>query len=1407
MEEIYELTNPQKSIYLTEQYFQNTTINNICGSVLIRQKVNLKLLNTAINFFVKNNDSFKLRFKLEDTKLVQYFTKDEFYNFEVININDESQIENLAKKEVNTKFDLFNSRLFEFKLFKLPSGFGGFIINAHHIISDAATLSMLAVEIIQNYSKLLKNETIESKPYSYVDYINSENKYLKSSRFEKDKLYWDEVLDVLPDVASFIPQNTENTDTPSAKREEFPLDLALVNEIKKYCTQNHISMYNFLIGIYAIYLGKINNMEVFTIGTPVLNRTTSAEKQTAGMFINTSLLKIDISENIPFKEFLQNIATETIGMLKHQKYNYQYILNDVRQKDKSIPNLYDVLLSYQVTKATDSNLDVPYSAKWYGTDFIANSLNVHFHDIDNTGSLIVEYDYKSSKISSSEIKKMHNRIIEMFKQVLSNENIQISDFEIVTADEKEQLINTFNKTNYDYPKDKTLFELFEEQVKLTPNRTALVFGENKLTYKELNEKANSLAHYLRNHNIENNSIVGIMINRSLEMIIAILAVLKSGGAYIPIDPDYPSDRIDYVLENSNCSIVLTSRKLFDKIKIDCKKVDINLSNHSIYNLPKDNLPSISKPQDLSYLIYTSGSTGKPKGVMLTQQALVNLTYYCNNNIPYLRDREHISIVSITSVSFDIFIFETLISLQRGLKLVIANSNEQTIPSCLNSLIEKENIQAIQTTPSRMQLFYQHIKDIPKLRNLKYITLAGEPLSIVLKNNLLELTHGKIFNGYGPSETTIFSTLTDVTNQKEITIGKPLYNTQIYILDKNLKPCPIGVSGEIYIAGDGVGLGYMQNSVLTKKSFITNPFSETSPIMYKTGDTGIYKKNGEIMCQGRIDYQVKMRGLRIELEEIEKVMLDYPSIHNCVVMKKVSSKNHEFLCAYYTSDETISENELRASLRKKLPNYMIPKYFVKLDTLPYTPNGKIDKKKLPTPSLSVKHKEIVEPKTTIELEICESIKNMISNKQISIKDNFFDDLNFDSLNTMELSSYLYKYNVSIQDISDYPTVESLANKIEKNLKVSHFENTLPKIDIKNEKFNFDLSNILLTGSLGFLGMHILKELLLCDKVNSVYLLVRNKSNVNYEERFNKTLNYYFKDSLENEAKNKVKLILGDFINDNLGIEESEYKKLTKKITTAIHCGANVKHFGRFQNFMDSNVKGTQNIIDFCELSNAKLAHISTISIGGYENNPDSILSENTFNINQVFNNHVYMITKYLAEYHVLLAINNDKLKAKIFRMGNIMPRYLDNIFQTNVKDNAMFNRLKTITKLGKITKEYENVIVDFSPVDLCANAITTILQHPSEQTIYHIFNNNRISLKNLFELAKIKLKHVKQNDFIKEVQDMKSPLASYLLDDIQNSNTYLTPAVNDLTISLLKKQGFSWNNLDTNYINNLTQFFQ
>lgn len=1406
---LYDLTNPQKSIYYTEEYYKDTNINNIGGPITIFQPIDFDKLILAIKQTIKQNDGCRIMLSNNNKKISQYVSNYKDFSIEIVDVASEIELNMLTRKVISNPLFTYNSYLFKFVVFRFPDNHGGFIINMHHIISDSWTLGIVINEIIDNYSICLKNENFTQKDttlYSYTNYILAEQNYKLSNKYSKDKAYWGTVFSTIPNIATIPCTNCDTISNSSLKalREEISIPSDLLNNIKEYCNRKNISLFNFFTGIFSVYISKVSNLEDFCIGTPILNRSNYKEKNTVGMFINTLPIRININNSLSFEEFLNSLSKNTMSLLRHQKYSYQNIIEDLRKKQNNLFGLYNIMISYQITKMNSSQDDIPHKTSWCFNNTMKDDIDIHIFDLNDTGELNIAYDYKVDKYSSQDMKKIHNRILELIFQVLNNENIKISDFEIVTPDEKNQLINNFNKTNFDYPKNKTISELFEEQVKLTPNNTALVFENKSLTFKELNEKANSLAYFLRKKQIKNNCIVGIMVNRSLEMIVGILGVLKSGGAYIPIDPDYPSQRIDYILENSNTTIVLTSPKLLDKININCEKIDISLSNKDIYNLPKENLTQISKPNDLSYLIYTSGSTGKPKGVMLTQKALVNLTYYCNDAIPYLKNREYISIVSVTSVSFDIFIFETLISLQRGIKLVIANSNEQNIPNSLNSLIEKENIQAIQTTPSRMQLFYQHINDIPNLCNLKYITLAGEPLSIVLKNNLLKLTHGKIFNGYGPSETTVFSTLTDVTNKQEITIGKPLANTQIYILDNNLKPCPIGVAGEIYIAGDGVSLGYMKNPILTKRSFIPNPFKKDT-IMYKTGDLGLFKKNGEIICLGRVDFQIKMRGLRIELEEIENVMLEFKPINNCVVAKKVSNENHEFLCAYYTSYETIFENDLKAILRKKLPNYMIPKYFVKLDSLPYTPNGKIDKNKLPLPLFNLNNKEIIKPKTTIELEICEIVKNIVSHKKISIKDNFFDDLNFDSLNTMELSSYLYKYDVSIQDINDYPTIEELANKIEKHLKFSHFENTLPKIDIKNEHFDFDLTNILLTGSLGFLGIHILKELLLCEKVNTIYLLIRNKPNLGYKERFNKTLNYYFKDNLENEVKKKVKLISGDFESDNLGVEDNEYKKLTKKISTVIHCGANVKHYGKFKNFIDANVKGTQNIIDFCEESNAKLAHISTISIGGYESDINRMLTENTFNINQVFNNHVYMISKYLAEYHVLLAINNDKIKAKIFRLGNIMPRYVDNIFQLNAKDNAMFSRLKTITKLGKITDTYENLEVDFSPVDLCANAITTILQNPSEQTIYHIYNNNKISLMKFFKLAKINLAHTEQNDFTEQIQNMKTPFASYLLDDIQNSNTHLTPAKNDLTTSLLKKEGFFWNNIDTNYINKLVEF--
>ncbi len=1027
---LYELTNPQKNIYFMEQYFKNTAINNICGSLIIKQEVDLKLLNSAINHFIKNNDSFKLRFTLVGSEIKQYFTEDKDYEFEIININNVNQVKEYAKKMVSTPFDLFNSRIFDFKLFKLSNDFGGFIVNVHHIISDAATFSLMGREIIQIYSKLLKNEIIIPKTYSYIDYINSEKEYLKSSRFQKDKTYWNDLLTPLPEIATIGPNNsTNNINDIRAKRKEFILDEKLVDKIKDYCTQNKISFYNFLVGIYSIYIGRINNMDIFTLGTPVLNRKNFAERHTSGMFISTSLLKIDMSNNPTFAEFVKNIAINSMKMLRHQKYNYQYIIEDIRAKDNTIANLYDILISYQITQATDKSLDVPYSTKWYGTDFIGSTLEIHFHDNDDTHNLLIEYDYQIAKLSCTDIINMHNRILNIISQVLKNSNIEINNIDIVTPDEKNELIYNLNETDLKYDKNIPIIKYFEKQAELIPDEAALIFAGKKMTYKELNEKANSLAYELRANGVTNNTIIGIMAERSFEVIIAILAVLKSGGCYIPIDPEYPQDRISYMLSDSKAAILLTNNN--HSINTTAKIINIKLDNN-IYKSNKENIKNISKPEDLSYLIYTSGSTGIPKGVMLTQKNLSNFYHAMKSQIKYLKDGKKHNIISTTTVSFDIFIFETIISLSRGLTLFMTNENEQKITSKLEQIIKENKIEIIQTTPSVMKFHLNSIKNKKDLKSLKYIMLAGEPLSEIIVNKLKEIIPGvTVYNGYGPSETTIFSSVKDVSNIEKITIGRPIANTQIYILDRTQKILPQGIIGEIYISGDGVGKGYINKKEQTEKIFIKNPFKKDK-IMYKTGDLGAFDKNGEIICYGRIDNQVKIKGLRIELEEIEKQLLSIYNISNAIVIKK-EINGKDVLCAYYTPKGPVDEDIVKTILQNKLPQYMLPQFFIKLEKIPYTPNGKIDKKALPMPKIQKKHKEKLEIRNNIDKELMKIIGKMLNAENINLSDTILD-LGGDSLTAITLSTkILSKFNVeiNIKDILSKYTIKDISKYIKEN----------------------------------------------------------------------------------------------------------------------------------------------------------------------------------------------------------------------------------------------------------------------------------------------------------------------------------------------------------------------------------------
>ena len=1025
------LTNAQKSIWVTEQYYRGSSINNICGSAVIQEKVDFDKLEESIKLVCKKHDNFWLEFKLVDGEVKQVLSERKKIQIDAINIAGQNDLENEINKISRTTFKLENSKLFKFYIFKFKDGKGAFVLNIHHLISDAWTLALICNEIIKTYSALKQNKEIQEKAiYSYIDYIKSEKEYQKSEKFEKDKKYWEERFQNIPEVATIPGSIKEKNDTnnPDGERKQYQIEKKDIAKIKEYCKENRISLYNFFMAVYAIYIGEIAGLDEFVIGTPILNRTNFKEKQAAGMFINMAPFKINMDEKIGFQEFVKNIATDSMDMLKHQKYSYQALIENLRKRDKNIPNLYNILLSYQITNAQQTEGDVKYKTEWTFNGCCAEDIDIQIYDLNDTGSLNVAYDYKTSKYAEKDIEAIHKRILNIINQVIGTKNILLKDIDIVTVEEKEKLLVEFNNTDLEYDENIPFIKYFEEQAEKTPDEIAIVFENKKMTYRELNEKANSLAYLLRENEVTNNTVVGILLERSFEMLISMLAVLKSGGSYIPIASDYPKDRIEYMLEDSEATIILTSQ---NRRNLADKKL-INVKDKKIYEEHKENLENISKPEDLSYLIYTSGSTGTPKGVMLKQKNLSNFYNSMKNIIEYLKDGKNHKILSITTVSFDIFAFETLMSLTSGLTVYLTSENGQKMTSEIERIIKENSVEIMQTTPSVMKFHLENLNNKDSLKSLKYIMLAGEPLSKSLVDKIKEIVPDvTIYNGYGPSETTIFSAVGNATNQEEVTIGTPINNTQIYILNKNKKVLPQGTRGELYISGDGVGKGYMNKEEQTNSNFIPNPFI-AGKIMYKVGDLGSFDDKGEITCYGRVDNQVKIRGLRIELQEIEKRIQSVYNIHDCVVVKKVV-KGKDALCAYYVERGHVIKSVLKSVLYSKLPEYMVPQYFVKMDQLPHTPNGKVDRKALPDPVIDEKELEIVKPRNAIDKELIKIIEKMLQVDKVGIN-NTLIELGGDSLTAITLSTkILSKFNVqlNIKDILSNYTIKDMSDYIAKN----------------------------------------------------------------------------------------------------------------------------------------------------------------------------------------------------------------------------------------------------------------------------------------------------------------------------------------------------------------------------------------
>lgn len=842
----YDLTNPQKSIWSMEEFYKGSNINNICGTLTIKEEVDLDRLNKAVNIFIQNNKSFGLRIVEKNGEIKQYFTKEEYLELERVNLKDKKALDAFALDTCEHVFDIYGNRLYKFILFKLDNGYGGFVILTHHLISDAATFGLIGTEIADIYSKLDINEEIVTKDYSYEDYIEAEKEYMESPKFLKAKEYWEGIYESIPEVAS-IPSSYKKEDNVTfgikAKREDFLIDTELLRKITAFCTKYKLSSFNFFMAIFGIYISKITNLTDFCIGTPILNRTGFKEKHTSGMFINIAALRIKLDEDISFIDFAKDIAESSLGMLRYQKYPYDMLLENLRKKDNHLPNLYDVMLSYQITKAHDKESSLPYEVKWYPTSSISTGLTIHLHDNNDEESLNIAYDYKIDKYDERDVKDLHARVVHLINQVLENEDILEKDLEIVTEEEKDKILNEFNNTVLDYPKDKTVSQLFEEQVAKNPKKVALFFDGKILTYEELNKKANSLANHLISQGIKKGDIVCLFFDKSLEMIVSIISVLKIGACYLPIDINYPIDRINYIIEDSRSKILLTTEDIKEATPSNISSIYVDLDGTEIYKCSSNNLNLTNlSPDDNSYIMYTSGSTGRPKGVVVKNLNIVRLV----KNPNFIKFSECERILQTGSIVFDACTFEIWSALLNGFELYIIKKEELLDASLLKDYLSNNKITILWLTAP---LFNQLCEEDPYIFNsVKYLLTGGDVLSPkhigIAKNANPNLT---VINGYGPTENTTFSTCFTINNipkqGESIPIGRPISGSTAYVVSRSGTLLPIGFTGELWVGGDGVSKGYLNNPELTKDKFVKNPFGEGT--LYKTGDAVSLLPDGNI----------------------------------------------------------------------------------------------------------------------------------------------------------------------------------------------------------------------------------------------------------------------------------------------------------------------------------------------------------------------------------------------------------------------------------------------------------------------------------------------------------------------------------------------------------------------------------
>jgi amino acid adenylation domain-containing protein/thioester reductase-like protein len=1344
LDTVYPLSLGQKQLYAIYAIDQQATQYNTGMALELRGQIDKAALEQAINVIISRHDVLRTYFQLneqgepqailqKDLRIELILRKMQHVSTKHYQQHSRQQIEHCHK----VPFDLAKAPLFRWDLIQYSKRHHVLIFVIHHILVDGWCFNLILKELMDYYNgrALGKNETLVPVKYTYQDFVAWQQINLSEERKQVISQFWEAQFSSMPEPLNFGKGFTVKEES---KRKKMALTLPkpLTQSLRALTKVHNVQLFSCLLSAYQVLLMRYTQQADIVIGVPFFGREADFV-ETIGYFINVLPLRAQLSASLTFAHLVEQNQALFNQVKLHQLLSIPQLLSRLKvDRAQGTQPLFQVLFNYlpsmdSAIKLAGLQADLIWADEGE-TDYALNMMI-----IDKGDELEVTFNYDANLFDDRFIKQMLKHYKQLIQSMTISTEQAIGFINFLSPAERKKLLIDWNQTEVPYPHDKTIHQLFEEQVKKTPNNIAVIFEGQQLTYRELNKRANQLAYHLISLGVKPDNLVAICLNRSFAFIIGVLGILKAGGAYVPLDPNYPKDRLQFMLQDTKAAVLLTQQAYLSQYDDFIGQFVVLDETEALAHYPiKDPVvPVLSR--HLAYVIYTSGSTGQPKGVMVEHRNISRLV----KNTNYVDFQEHDAVAQVSNVSFDAATFEIWGALLNGARLVAITNEVLLSAEKLQQAIQHYQLTVMFVTAALCdQLVNQNNKVFAGLKCLLAGGDALTPSTMATLQADIKTRPGKIVNGYGPTEATTFAVTYNIPSNysavHSIPIGRPIANTQLYILDSHRHPVPIGVLGELYIGGTGVARGYLNRSELTQERFIENPFAtetdKTQGInlkLYKTGDLVRYMADGNIEYLGRVDFQVKIRGFRIELGEIESLLRQQAAIQDVAVIAREDEPGDKRLVAYVVPKAMLAEaaqadfiQELKIHLSQHLPNYMMPSYYVLLEQLPLNINGKLDRKALPKPEILYRAEgSFVAPATLAEQQLATVWAELLKLKPntISREDDFFM-LGGNSLLAVQMvtqASRLFGKPVPLKSLLAAPILRRLADVITDdaaNAKLASgalstqvllADVVLDKtIQAQTKPATVIPRAIFLTGVTGFVGAFLLRDLLQAYPEAVIYCLVRGKTQQEGKQRIQDNLQRY--GLWQDNITARIKPVLGDLASPYLGLSSQQFQQLSQEIDVIYHNGALVNFTYDYSQLKAPNVLGTHEVLKLASYSKPKIVHyVSTLSVFPDANNRRWLESDTLeWDADLTAG---YAQTKWVAE-KMVLAARARGLITHIYRLGRVTGHSHNGVWNT---DDFMCRFIKGCIQLGKAPMT--GMLVDFTPVDYVSHAIVH-LAHPNTQ---------------------------------------------------------------------------------------------